>query len=77
MGKLLNVALKASKKAPMGLIRAASILAIDNRFRTWSLELKCLGTSFGGAKQKFGLVGTQHGRRVIKAYLGVCTLFLW
>ena len=37
----------------MGLIRAAAILAIDNRFRTLSLELKSLGTSFGGAKQKF------------------------
>ena len=34
----------------MGLIRTAAILAIDNRFRTLSLELKCLGTSFGGAK---------------------------
>ena len=47
----------------MGLIRAAAILAIDNRFRTPSVELKCLGTSFGGAKQKF-----QHGRHVIKAH---------
>ena len=34
---------------PMGRIRAAAILTIDNRFRTPSLELKCLGTSFGGA----------------------------
>ena len=39
----------------MGLIRAAAILAIDNRFRTPSLQLKCLGTSFGGPKQKFAI----------------------
>ena len=39
----------------MGLIRAAAILAIDNRFRTASLELECLGTSFGGQKQKFSI----------------------
>ena len=25
------------------------------RFRTPSLEFKCLGTSFGGAKQKFSI----------------------
>ena len=52
----------------MGLIRAAAILAVDNRCRTASLEFKCLGTSFGGAKQKFQSLGTQHGHRVIKAY---------
>ena len=52
----------------MGLICAAAILAIDNRFRTPSLELKCLGTSFSGAKQKFQSLGTQHGRRLIKAH---------
>ena len=34
----------------MGLIRAAAILAI---FRTPSLDLKCLGTSFGGAIEEF------------------------
>ena len=39
----------------MGLIRAAAILAIDNRFRTPRLELKCLGTRFGGVKQKFSI----------------------
>ena len=39
----------------MGLIRTVAILAIDNTFRTPSLELKCLGTSFGGAKQKFSI----------------------
>ena len=39
----------------MGLIRAAAILAIDNRFRTLSLELKCLETSFGAQKQKFSI----------------------
>ena len=39
----------------MGLIRAAAILAIDNRIRTLSLELKCLGTSFGGAKQNISI----------------------
>ena len=37
----------------MGLYRVAATLAIDNRFHTPSLELKCLGMSFGGAKQKF------------------------
>ena len=37
----------------MGLFRAAAILAIENRFRTSSLELKCLGTSFGARKQMF------------------------
>ena len=37
----------------MGLIHVAAILAIGNIFRTPSLELKCLGTSFGGAKPKF------------------------
>ena len=39
----------------MGLFRVAAILAIDNRFGTPSLELKCLGMSFGGAKQKFSI----------------------
>ena len=39
----------------MGLIRAAAILAIDNRIRTSSLELKCSGTSFGAQKQKFSI----------------------
>ena len=39
----------------MGLIRAAAILAIDNRFRTPSFELKCLGTSFGGQNQKLSI----------------------
>ena len=39
----------------MGLIRAAAILAIDNRFRTPSLELKGLGTSFGAQKQNFSI----------------------
>ena len=51
----------------MGLIRTAAILANDNRFRTLSLELKCLGTSLSGAKQTFQSLGIQHGRRVIKA----------
>ena len=36
----------------MGLIRAVAVLPIDKRFRTPSLELKCLGTSFGGGKRK-------------------------
>ena len=49
----------------MDHIRAAAILAIDNRFRTPRLELKCLETSFGGAKQKFSI--PWDGRRVIKA----------
>ena len=43
----------------MGLIGAVAILAIDNRFSTPSLGLKCLGTSLGtslgGAKQKFSI----------------------
>ena len=39
----------------MGLIHAAAMLAIDNRFRIPSLELKCLGTSFGAQKQKFSI----------------------
>ena len=45
----------------MGHIRAAAILAIDNR-------LKCLGTRFGGANKRFQSLGTQHGRRVIKVH---------
>ena len=63
----------------MGLIRAAAILAIENRFRTPSLELKYLGTSFGVQKQKSHSLGTQHGRVVIKAR-GVrenTCFFLW
>ena len=39
----------------MGLIHAVAILARDNRFRTPNLELKCLGTSFGGTKQTFSI----------------------
>ena len=39
----------------MGLIHTVAILARDNRFRTPNLELKCLGTSFGGTKQKFSI----------------------
>ena len=42
-------------KGTMGLIRAAAVFSVDHRFRTPSLELKCLGTSFGGAKQKFSV----------------------
>ena len=48
----------------INLICAAAILAIDNRFRTPSLELKCLGSNFGGGKQEFQSLGTQHSRRV-------------
>lgn len=36
----------------MGFTRGAATLALENGFRTPTLELKCLGTSFGGAKQK-------------------------
>ena len=39
----------------MGLIRAAAILAIDNRFRTPSVAFKCFGASFGAHKQKFSI----------------------
>ena len=39
----------------MGLICVAAILAIDNRFCTPSLELKCLGKSFCGKKQKLSI----------------------
>ena len=39
----------------MGLIRAAAILAIDNRFHSLSLKLKCLGMSFGAQKQTFSI----------------------
>ena len=39
----------------MGFIRATATLAIDNRFLTSSLELKCLGTSFGAQKQKISI----------------------
>ena len=39
----------------MCLIRVAAILAIDNRFRTPSLDLKCLGTSFGAQRQTFSI----------------------
>ena len=35
----------------------------QDRFRTPSLELKCLGTSFGDAKQNFQSLGTQHSLR--------------
>ena len=52
----------------MRLICAAAILAIDNRIRTLSLELKCLGTSFGGQNKIFQSLGIQHGRRMIKAH---------
>ena len=40
----------------MGLIRAAAKLALDDRFRTPSLELKCSGTTFGAQKQKFSIL---------------------
>ena len=45
-----------STRQQIGLIRAAAILAIDNRFGTLSLEVKCLGKSFGGAKRKFSFL---------------------
>ena len=51
----------------MGFYHAAAILAIENRFRTPSLELKYMGTSFCGQNKRFQSLGTQHGRRVIKA----------
>ena len=40
---------------PMGLIRAAAIVARENRFRTLSLELKCLGTTVGALKQRLSI----------------------
>ena len=43
------------KRLVMGLIGVAAILAIDNRFRTPSLELKCLSRVSVGAKQKFSI----------------------
>lgn len=45
----------STKTMSMGLIPAAAILAIGKIFRTQSLKLKCLGTIFGGAKQKFSV----------------------
>ena len=39
----------------MGLIRAAVTLAIDDRFHIPSLELKCLGKSFGSQRQKLSI----------------------
>ena len=60
----------------MGNIPAAAILPIDNRFRTQSLELKCLGTSFrGGQNKSFQSLGTQNGRPVIKAHCVDCVPF--
>ena len=54
----------------MGLIRAAAILATDNRFRTPRLELKCFGNEFRCMRKNksFQSLGIQHGRGVIKAY---------
>ena len=43
-------------------------MAIDIRFRTPRLELKCLGTSFGGENKGFQSHETKHGRLVIKAH---------
>ena len=50
---------------------AVAILAIDNRFGTPSLELKCFETSFDSVREKksFQSLGTQDCCRVIiKAY---------
>ena len=52
----------------MGFYRAAAILALDDRFSTWSLELKCVGTSLWGTKQKFLIPQDSTWRRVIKAH---------
>ena len=58
----------------MGLIRMAAILALDNRFRTPSLELKCLGMSLGGQKLSFQSPGTQLVNTIFS--FGSCTLGL-
>ena len=47
--------LRAVYMRKLAPIRAAAILAIDNRFRTPSLELKCLRTRFGAQRQKFSI----------------------
>ena len=52
----------------MDFIHTAAILAIDNRFRTPGLQLKCLETSFGAQNKRFQSLGTQDGSRVIKAH---------
>ena len=62
----------------VGLYSRGSHIGYRHRFRTAGLELKCLGTSFGGQKQKFQSLGTQHGRRVIKTRFTRCwTNFLF
>ena len=55
ISRVSNERSKDIQDVEMGLIPAAATLAIDNRFRTQSLEYKCLGTSFSGAKQKFSI----------------------
>ena len=60
----------------MAFIRAAAILAIGNKFRTPSLELKCLGTSFVAKDKSFESLGTQHGRRVIKTHYVIAAMLV-
>ena len=57
----------------MGLYLAVAILALDNRFSTRSLELKRVGTSLWGAKQKFLVPQDSTWRRVIKAHFSSST----
>ena len=56
------------KRLVMGLIGVAAILAIDNRFRTLSLKLKCLSRVSVGQNKSFQSLRTQLGRHVIKAH---------
>ena len=51
----LLTSLAGKWKVKMGFYHAVAILAIDNSFRTPSLELKYMGTSFCGIKQKVSI----------------------
>ena len=60
----------------MELCHAAAMLVRDQRFRTASLALICMGTSSRGKKGSFRSLGTQYDRRhVIKAYSGITRAF--
>ena len=47
---------------------AAAMFGREHRFCTPSLELTCMGTTSMGQKKRFGSLGTQYGRHVIKPY---------
>ena len=59
---------KFEARGPRNFFQAAAMLVREHKFRTPRIELTRRGTSSSGQKNISRSLGTQYGRRVIKAY---------